>query len=272
MVFLPLGGFNRIHAGRAAQLLALAYNRSGGVLRNHETAVQARLLDQEARQFPLASNQLVGTAFGNIAQFGHGDAQEILSQGQRLAVEVAGGNNQILVRENRRVVGHGIDFLERNPAHVFNGIFRSSVNLRDAAERIGILHMRLVTFNHLAAFQVFAESRSGIHLALVTAYLLDFRIERLDAAIKGFQRQSPDQIGHLAQMLRLHHVVHRKRAHELRAIEQSQTFFGCQFYRLPAMLGQDFRSRAFFPVHPDFAQADQRQAHMRQRSQVARCA
>ena len=61
-------------------------------------------------------------------------------------------------------------------------------------------------------------------------------------------------------------------AHELGAVQQGQPLLGFEPDRLPAPLGQHLGGRpdTAFALH--FAQSQQRQAHMRQRRQVARSA
>ena len=103
-------------------------------MRNHETGVETGVLHQEGRQTAFACNQLINTAFGDVAQLGHGDGEEVEHQGQRLAVEVAGRHHDILIGEHRGVVGHGVDFGFHHILYMLDGILAGAVHLRDATE------------------------------------------------------------------------------------------------------------------------------------------
>lgn len=94
--------------------------------------------------------------------------------------------------------------------------------------------------------------------------------EGFDAAVESVERQRADAVGPLAQAARPDQRPDAVCAHELGAVQQGQPLLGFEPDRLPAPLGQHLGGRpdTAFALH--FAQSQQRQAHMRQRRQVAR--
>ena len=129
------------------------------------------------------------------AQFGDGDAQEVQHQRQRLAVEVAAGDNQVVVHENRRVVGHGVDFSFHNGSHVIHRVFHGAMYLRHATERIGVLHVGLLDFLKFGAFQKSADVARRFNLSRMGTSLLYLRQERVDASVVGLEGQGTDDVG-----------------------------------------------------------------------------
>ena len=114
-------------------------------------------------------------------------------------MEVTCRDDHVLVREHCRVVGDGVDFLTEDLRHVGDGVFRSAVHLRDATERIRVLHMLFLAGYHLAAFQEVTETLSGDNLSAVMTDLMNLVVERLDAAVESVQRDCANHIGEVLQ-------------------------------------------------------------------------
>ena len=110
MVFLSVAGYDGIAAGGITVHFVLTYHRSGGILGNHKSRVQAGVGNQEFRQSAQSHDKLGDTAFGNIPQLGKGDAQKIIRNSQRLPVEVSTRNDTVFVGEDGGVVRYGINF------------------------------------------------------------------------------------------------------------------------------------------------------------------
>ncbi len=81
------------------------------------------------------------------------DAEKVVGNGKRLAVEVTARDDAVLIGEDGGVVRHGIDFRQQDGSHVTDGVLRGPMHLRDATERIRVLYMLLGTGYQLAAFQ-----------------------------------------------------------------------------------------------------------------------
>ena len=134
MVLLPLGRRDGISRCRHAQPLVLADYGCGGVLRYHESAVQARVGDKERRELTLSGYEAVDPPFGNACQFGHCHCEKIHCKGNRFAVEVACRDYQVLVREYGRIVGRAVDFGFNYGFHIADCILYRPVHLRNAPE------------------------------------------------------------------------------------------------------------------------------------------
>ena len=272
MVFLPLRRGDRVDRGGHAQPFGLADDRRRGVLRDHETAVQPRVGDKKLRKFPGARNQFIGAPLGDVAQLGEGYGEEIHRQRDGLAVEIPRRDDHVLVGEDRRVVGGAVDLGRQHALDIVDGVLRSPVHLGDAAERIGILYVFLGACGQLAAFQQAPDVACRGELPAVGADQVHLVAERLDAPVESVERQRPDAVGPLAQAAGLDQRPDAVGAHELRTVEQRQPLLGLELDRLPPQLRQHAGSRAHSPLVFHFAQPQQRQAHVGQRRQVARCA
>ena len=161
----------------------------GGILRNHEAAVEAGLGDEERGQAAFGVDELVGAAFADGAEFGHGDGQEVEHHGEGLAVEVAAGDDHVLVGQHDGVVGGGVDFGLDDGLHVADGVLGGAVHLRGAAEAVGVLHVLFVALDDLAAVEHLAHGGGGLELALVGAHHVEALVEGLDAAVEGVEAE-----------------------------------------------------------------------------------
>jgi len=153
MVFLPVGGNDGVAAGGIAVHLILAYHRRGSILRNHETGVQTGIGHKEFRKSTQPHDKLGDAPLGYIAQLCQGNAEKVVGNGKRLAVEVTARDDTVLIGEDGGIVRHRIDFRQQDGSHVTDGVFRGPMHLRDATERIRVLYMLLGTGYQLAAFQ-----------------------------------------------------------------------------------------------------------------------
>ena len=184
MVFLFVRGGNGVHGTRSAQLLVLADDGGSSILRNHEPGVQSRIGNQEFGDVAaVARNQAVGAAFGNASQFRHGDGEEVHYQCQGLPVEVASGDNQVILHEDGRVVRYGVDFAFHDGCHVHDAVFAGAVYLRHAAEGIGVLHPCLFFLLEFGTFQQGADVACRLDLSRMGTGILDLRQEGIDASV-----------------------------------------------------------------------------------------
>ncbi len=140
MIFLAQAGRNGIDGGRVAQHLVFRYQRGGGVLGNHEPRVDAGLAHQKRRQAVVPFQQQVGAPLRDAGQLGQRHGREIQRQRQRLAVEIAAGED-IAVLEDQRVVRNGIHLGFHHGDGVSKGIPAGAVHLGHAAQAVGVLHL-----------------------------------------------------------------------------------------------------------------------------------
>ena len=122
-------------------------------------------------------HQPVDAAFGNARQRRQRDGQKIELERQRLAVKIAAGENFVV--ENQRIVGGRVHLDRENAAGFRQRIQHRAVNLRNRAQRIGILHAAAaaVRFANLAAFEEAHQARRAHQLAGLRAGLVDARVE-----------------------------------------------------------------------------------------------
>ena len=269
VVFLALRRLDGVGGAGHREGLVLVHDGGGSVLRDHEAGVESGVLHEEGRQSALAANQLIDTAFGDVAEFRHGDGEEVQDQCQRLTVEVARADDDILVWEHRRVVGDGVDFGFHHVLHVLDSVFGRTVYLRHATEGVRILHVFLVLGDNLRTLKQLRDMGSRGDLSGVRAHEMHEHVEWLDAAVESLQGDGADDVGEPAELAGLHQQPDGVGAHELRAVEQRETLFGLQRDGLPAELLVDFRGGVFLVAVIDLTHADDGQREVRQRCQVA---
>ncbi len=84
-------------------------------------------------------------AFGDIAHLGHSHGQVVHSDGQDFAVEIAPGEDGDflagVINKNERVIGDRVQFDINHPAGVSYGVTDRPVDLGNAAQGIGVLHI-----------------------------------------------------------------------------------------------------------------------------------
>ena len=233
-VFLVLAGRNAVNGGWCAELFGLADDGSCCVLRNHETAVEAWFCYEEAREIAFAVDELIGAAFADAAEFCGSDCEEIEYHGKGFAVEVAAGDYLVFIRKHDRIVGGGVDFGLYYAGDVGDGVLGGAVNLRSAAEGIGVLNGFAVLCDDFAAFHIFADVACGFELAFVRTDHVETFIEGVDAAVKGVEAYGEDHVGLLAEALCLEDAPYGVGAHELGAVEEGEAFLALEFDGLPS--------------------------------------
>ncbi len=84
-------------------------------------------------------------AFGKVGKFRYRNAEEVLRHCHRLAVEITRSEVFVLFSEKERVVSYAVDFVYMFFRCIPNGIKGGSQYLRNAAQRISILHFALIS-------------------------------------------------------------------------------------------------------------------------------
>ena len=224
MVFLTLARWDAVYRRRRSERLVEAHHRCGCVLRNHETAVQTRTCYEEARQTACAADELVDAAFGDVREFAHGYREEVHRHGNRFAVEVAGRDDEVVVGAYGRVVGCRVHLDVNHGVDVCNGVLHRAVNLRNASERIRVLHVRLRFLHNLAALEQLSHASRCDDLSPMRTYLMHSVGERCRESVVGVERHSRNLVCPIAQTMRLQQRPYSERTHVLRAVEQRQTF------------------------------------------------
>ena len=151
-------------------------------------------------------------------------------------------------------------------------ILHRAVNLRDAAERIRILHMLLVAGNNLASLEDGTEYAAGLDLTLMRANLLDAIPERLDTSVERLQRDCSEEIEAVHQMPSVDKSLDSVRAHELCAVKQRQTLLRFKTDRPPAHNVQSLDALYHLTLVLHHSLADKRQEQIGKRGEVSRSA
>ncbi|SVK54411.1 Uncharacterised protein [Acinetobacter baumannii] len=114
-----------------------------------------------------------------------------------------------------------------------------------------------------------AVGEGGVDLAALAAHLMDTRIERAAGAQRRFHRQAARHGRGGEQVFRVEQAAQRKGGGDLGAVQQRQALFRRQRQRFQTGLGQRFGRRQPLALMARLAFAQQHQAHVRQRRQVA---
>ena len=258
MIFLPVGRNDGIARCGITVHFVLADHRRSSILGNHKTGIQSRIGYQKLRKFAKSHNQLRDTAFGNVSQFCQGNGEKVIGDSQRLTVEISTGNDSVFVREDRWIVRDGIDFGQQYGGNIADSVFRSTMHLRDATERVRILYVRLGTFDQFAACQQFTESLSRLDLSGMRAYLLDAIHKRVDASVEGFKRKSSYQVGFLGKAESFENGKYTVGTHELGTVEQCKPFLAHEPDGFPAKFVEHADCFAFLSFIVDVAHTNQR--------------
>ena len=185
-------------------------------------------------------------------------------------MKVSAGDDTVFIRKDGRIVRHRINLRQQNRRDIPDSILRCAMHLRNATERIRILHMLAGAGDEFAALQQFAEVLARFDLSFVGTDLLDAIHERVDATVKGFQGEGGYQVGFLGEAESFKNGKDTG-AHELRTVQQGKAFLAHQFDGLPAEFIEYADSLALptFIVH--VTHTDKRQEKIGKRSKVARC-
>ena len=160
-VFLAVRANDRIARSGPSIHLVLAHHRSSGILRDHEAGVKAGMGHEELGETSKSEDKLGGATFGDITEFTKSHAHIVESESEGLAMEITAGYDKVFVGEYGGIVGDGIDLCVEDVSDMDHSIFDSAMHLRDAAERIWILHMFFMTSDDLAALEEIAEDFGG---------------------------------------------------------------------------------------------------------------
>ena len=270
-----------------AEDLVLGHQRRGRVLGQHVAVVEAAVGGQEGRQLgELAGQQAEGAALADAGDLGHGHRRQVERQSERLAVEVAGADHVAGVGKDERVVGHRLDLDGDHLAQPAVGVAAGAVHLRDAADRVGVLHLVAVEVaeHDLAALGGVAHVARRVQLAGDRAQLLDTVRERADRAAQTLDAHGADQVGRVEQRLAVGDRQAADGGHELGAVEEGEALLGFERdaargrplrgrgragRRAPSAREARSAARRGVVCNQQLALADHRQHEVRRRRQVA---
>ena len=101
-------------------------------------------------------------------------------------MKIPGRNDFIIIGENGWIICHRIYFGKQNIRDIIDRVAGSAMDLWNTTEGIRILHMFLLAFDKLTAFQNIPDVFSDIALSLMRANFVDKFVEGFRTAIKCF--------------------------------------------------------------------------------------
>ena len=245
VVFLIRRGRDRVGAGRVGQHLVLRRQRRGRVLEQHHARLQPAAGRKERRQAAVQArvHQQRDPPFRDRAELRDRQLGEVERDRDRLAVEVAATDDQpaaggegvgvgsATVGEDERVVRGGVQLYVEDAAQILQRVADGAVDLRNAAQRVGILDLvggGVVARHQRRVAQQPAQLRGHRDLARVRpGQLVGGRVgdvgaeQRLAAHCRGHARGPAQAVG-----VRRHQGPDA--GHHLRPVEKGQPLLGLQ--------------------------------------------
>ena len=112
-------------------------------------------------------------------------------------MEVAAGNDGFIVRENKRIVRDRIQFAFDDRFNIFQRVPHRTMNLRNAAQRVRILHtVVLGSVNDFGALEQFPHMFCHQHLSFLAAGFVDPLVKGVFQAGQGLKIHRSDNIRH----------------------------------------------------------------------------
>jgi hypothetical protein len=84
---------------------------------------------------------LIGSPFGDRSDFTHSDGEVVERECDGLGVKITAGEDSIGIGKNHGVIGGGVDFCLYDVSDVVDGFPGGAMDLRNAAEGVGILNV-----------------------------------------------------------------------------------------------------------------------------------
>mmetsp|Transcript_733 Transcript_733/g.1277 ORF Transcript_733/g.1277 Transcript_733/m.1277 type:complete len:583 (-) Transcript_733:92-1840(-) len=232
-------------------------------------------------------DQPLEAPLGYVTEFGHADREIIEHLGGVLAVEVASADDEAVAgvvkrvrgsflehtapilpccllileggivsahdleaigpREDHRVIRRTVQLDVEHATHEADGVVDDAVNLRAAAEAVGVLNLPRVVVRavHLRERREKADESAGhLDLALVRPDRVDARFKAAWGTLESLDRQRACDVGTHGHVLRAGDRVRTNGGHELGAIDHCQALLCLQRNRREALPSQDLSSFA----------------------------
>ena len=143
------------------------------------------------------------------------------------------------------------------------------MHLWDASERVWVLNIRFRSGCYLAALKQFEHSCCGVELSLVRTHHMNGLGEWREQSVVSVERHCGNSVCPVAQPLALKQRPNGESTHVLSTVEQGETLFRTQLYRLPVHLLQYFSTCHHLAFIFHFTESDERQCEVCQRHEVA---
>ncbi len=278
VVFLIAGSGDGIDRMRRGESAVFAGERSGGDLGNHEAGIEAGMRGEEGgKKTGERIGHLLDTAFRDAAESGNGNGELVGGHGERLAVEIAAGDDVafgVFFGEHERIVGGAVELHKGHFAGLNDGVANGTVHLRSATEGVGVLNARVligsaVGFANGAAFIEMSEIAGGDAGTGVGTGVHDAGIESAGTAAEGVEGKSGGDVGGVYEDIGVMESEAEKSEHALRAVEEGQAFLGFEGDRSDFAAAEGFGAGKFFVLEVGFAFADHDLSEMGERREIA---
>ena len=274
VILLPRARRDRVDRRRMAEHLVLGDERGGHVLRDHEAAVEAAVGGEEGRQAlgEVRVDEALESPLGDVRELGDGHGERVEGEGERLSVEVAVRDEQLVVDEHERVVGGGVQLHRGGVLRVLEEVAARAVHLWRAAERVRVLHLvaPAMRLDDRRALEQAEDVRGRGFLPSQRPELMDLREERGPRPLQGLDGDRARDVGGPCQPSRPHEPEREHRRHELGAVDEREPLLRRQLHGLETDPRERVGARQSFAFDPCLALADERQREMRERREVAR--
>ncbi len=194
-------------------------------------------------------------------------------------MEVAAGEHGAVVRragrwvwKNERIIGSGAGFDLEDRRDVGERTANGAVDLRHAAQAVGVLHagaVFAVGFANLGVPKQRDKVRGGSELAGMRTGALNALVESGGRAHERIERHCAGDVSQADEAASARHGKRADSDHGLGAIEQRQAFLGGKRKRLEAGALQGFSAGDTLAVVEGFAFADDDESEMGERSKIA---
>ena len=185
-------------------------------------------------------------------------------------MEVAAGNPRMVVLKDERVVCHRVNLNIHLVSHIVYRILAGAVNLRTAAQGIGILHADLpLSCGIFASLQKSEKISRRSHLTFVRADLVNSRIQRVHHPILSLKAESCRDVRHLQQANGIVESQGTCARHGLRPVVEGKPLLGGKLNHRDACPIHGLLSGKHLPLVLCQPQTDHWQHHVREGCQIA---
>src|SRR5690606_3604318 len=134
-------------------------------------------------------------------------------------MKVTSGNDQILFRENQRIIGYAVYFGQDDFRNMVKRIQACTMHLWNAPEGVGILNVLFRLRNKFASLQQVINFFGHLTLTMLRPDVVNLWKKGFDASVKSIQRQRADQVTKFEQPFGVEQAPDSVCTHKLCAVQ-----------------------------------------------------
>ena len=256
---------------RLREVADLGQKRLAGLQERRHAGAREALGRQGAGQAAQALDQKGdGAADRERGDLGQRHGQGIETQGQGRRVEVAGGDDPLLLEEHQRVVGAAVEVGVQDRIQEVQGRLEAAVHRGDATQRDRILQPpRRAGVEQGAAVEQAAQAGGGIFLAGLRPGRGRFRGDRRGVGAEALHRQGRRDLREIEQAAGVVQDQGGAAGGGRGGVADRQAVLRPELQRLKIGLAQGIAGRQPATVGLHLALAEQRQAEVRNLAEIA---